>query len=77
MRKLARGLRSREDEFGRQRMGTPTHTSVDKARKLAWGSYQRIEKLGLLPAYREEPANREDIDLVHENGGRTVAIAQR
>jgi hypothetical protein len=27
--------------------------------------------LGLLPAYRE------DIDLVRENGGRTVAIAQR
>jgi hypothetical protein len=44
MRKFACGLRSREDEFRRQRMGTPTHTSVDKVRKLAWGSYRRIEK---------------------------------
>src|SRR3712207_3224486 len=42
--KIARGLRSREDECRHQRVGTPTHTSVDKARKLAWGSYRRIEK---------------------------------
>jgi hypothetical protein len=48
MRNFARGLRSREDEFRRQCMGTPTHTSVDKARKLAWGSYRRIEKISIL-----------------------------
>ena len=47
MRKFARGLRSREDEFRRQRMGTPAHTSVDKARKLAWGSYWRIENISI------------------------------